>query len=113
MVRLQLLRSARHPRLAHHPYSYGFVLPFPAMKRRDLLKALPAIAVATRNGKPLASLFAIPADRKVIAFVNANVIAPDIFADIKFPVEVTICTISVPEGKTIDDVIRIYETEPH
>jgi hypothetical protein len=79
------------------------------MKRRDLLKAIPAIATSSSFSRPTASFFAIPAGRKVIAFVNADVIPADMFAKIKFPVEVIICPISVPEGKTIDDVIRVYE----
>jgi len=81
---------------------------------QDLLKALPAIAtVSPMNNKATASFFAVPSDRKIIAFVNIDAaIPPDMFAKIKFPVEVTICPIRVPEGKTIDDVIRIYELEP-
>jgi len=88
------------------------LLHFPAMKRRDLLKALPAIAaVSPMNNKATASFFAVPADRKVIAFVNADAAIPlvDMLSKMKFPVEVTICPIRVPEGKTIDDVVRMYE----
>ena len=63
------------------------------------------------NNKAMNSFFAIPTDRKIIAFVNTDAALPlmKILSEIKFPVEVTLCPISVPEGKTIDDVVRLYE----
>lgn len=84
------------------------------MKRRDLLKALPAASIATAflNGRPVTAAFEIPAGRKVIIFVNENVIPFDTFAKIKLPVEAILCPVRIPEGQTIDDAIRLYEM-PH
>ena len=85
------------------------------MNRRDLLKAIPAIAISTDNlsGKQTSAFFKLPADGKVIAFVNVDAMPLEQFAKIKLPVEVTLCPISVPEGQTIDDVIRIYDLGAH
>jgi hypothetical protein len=74
---------------------------------------MPAVAAATLDGRPSASFFAIPSDRKIVAFVNVDVIPLEMFAKIKFPVEVTLCPIRVPEGQTINDVIRIYDVGTH
>lgn len=82
------------------------------MNRRDLLKAIPAMATLTDHGKQQVKFFEIPADRKVVAFVNVDAIPLEQFAKIKLPLEVTLCPISVPEGQTIDDVIRIYDLGP-
>jgi sulfur carrier protein ThiS len=88
---------------------------FSAMKRRDLLKALPAIATTSLNGRQAAAFFNLPADHKVIAFVNADVIPTEIFAKLKFPegIDLTVCPVRIPKGQTIDDFIRVYEIEPH
>ena len=84
---------------------------FTAMKRRDLLKLLPLTAIAKSSmfAKPQSAFFEIPEDRKVIAFVNQNATPIELFAKIDLPKNVILCPISVPEGQTIDDVIRMYE----
>jgi len=48
------------------------------MNRSDLLKAIPASAISYQFKKPMAAFFKLPEDRKVIAFVNENVIPEDI-----------------------------------
>jgi hypothetical protein len=78
------------------------------MKRRDLLKAMPASAKIPSS----ALFFAVPNDRKVIAFVDVSAeLLLDVVRKTKLPVEVTVVPVRVPEGKTIDDAVRLYITD--
>jgi len=79
------------------------------MNRRDALKAISASAVVTGFGKPQAAFFEIPEKRKLIAFVNENVMPVEQFAKIKLPVDVTFVPIRLADGLKFEDAIRIYE----
>jgi hypothetical protein len=81
------------------------------MNRRDLLKAIPAVTIShlVWNGKEAGAAVEIDPHRKVIFFVNENVIPAYMVANAlkDFHVEVVICPVRIPEGQKIDDVIRI------
>jgi hypothetical protein len=82
------------------------------MKCRDLLKAIPASAKIPASAPSSALFFGIPDNRKVIAFVDASAeLLLNVVRKTKLPVEVTVVPVRVPEGKTIDDAVRLYITD--
>jgi len=88
---------------------------FLAMKRRDLLKALSAVALSPffLNGKEAGAHTNFAADRKCILFINTTVIPiPDKFAESirgKLPEGTIVIPLAVPPGQTFADAIRIYQ----
>ena len=83
------------------------MLHFPAMKRRMSLKAMPAAIVPGSS-----SIFTFPKNSKVIAFVDVSAeLLLDVVRKIKLPVEITVVPVRVPEGKTIEDAVRLYTTD--
>jgi len=64
------------------------------------------------NGMVAGANVTLEAGRRYVVFVNTDLIDFERFSSRKFPKEVVaILPIRIPEGKTIDDAIRMYESE--
>ena len=77
------------------------------MKRRDLLKALPGVALShiALNGQEAGAALEINPRRKVVFFINENVLPVSSSLENRLKnlpkYEVIICPIRVPEGQKI------------
>jgi hypothetical protein len=89
------------------------------MQRRNLLKFM-ALSPIMFNGKQAGAHVPFKERRKYVIFVNTNVIREGASLD-KFAegfkgmrekgIDVSICPVSVPEGQTFDNAIRILELD--
>jgi hypothetical protein len=85
-----------------------------AMNRRELLKSLTAAPFSTMFINKRAAWFTSRIDRKVVLFLDEAVFPLDkaaemaAFWDKKLSLETTIIPVQVPEGKRIDEVVRVF-----
>jgi hypothetical protein len=87
----------------------------PAMNRRELLKGMTAAPFSTMFINKRAAWFTSPIDRKVVLFLDEAVFPADKAAEMavcwdkKLSLETVIIPVTVPEGKSIDQVVRVFE----
>jgi hypothetical protein len=81
------------------------------MNRRELFKAMTAVPMmtATLNGRKFKFSGIVDSNKKLIAFVDKNVLPPELVESPLKGLDIIVIPVDVPSGMSIDQVVRMFQ----